>query len=249
MDEDHILGYIDMRRVVNVREGDRTVSLDASRSAIAGLMHKMRGMMGSSTLDKVTRPVVELVTTTRTYVLCPASIESPPPVPAAAATGPSLYGKPLYLFGWPFPVPHLEGAVMSHPDNGGDDEHAVAVSQSEAQEAAQLLFSSSDTSGVSQKLSRIAADRLANRTLKGLTPLLPLRNIFVLLTNCSATFSSRGEMCSQTSSRMKRRRAYFPSFFSSTTRARSRSAPFFASRHRKSQLSTSTTRMFAISPS
>ena len=149
MDEDHILGYIDMRRVTGVREGDRTVSLDSSRSAIGGLMNKMRGMMGSSTLDRVTRPVIELVTTTRTYVLCPASIEVPPPVPAAAATGPSLYGKPLYLFGWPFPVPHLEGAVMSLPDSGGDDEHAVAVSQSEAQDAAQQLFSAADTKGVS----------------------------------------------------------------------------------------------------
>jgi hypothetical protein len=123
--------------------------------------------MGSSSLDNVSRPVIELVTTTRTYVLCPASLDSPPPVSAAAAPGPSLYGKPLYLFGWPFPVPHLDGAVMSSPDREGDDEHAVAISQSEAQAAAQKLLSTVDAEPVRAPRARA---RRAPRAAPALDP-------------------------------------------------------------------------------
>ena len=52
---------IDLRRVINVREGDRTVTLDSSRSAVGGLMTKMRSTMGNSSLDNVARPVIERV--------------------------------------------------------------------------------------------------------------------------------------------------------------------------------------------
>jgi hypothetical protein len=124
MDEDHILGYIDMRRVVAIREGVKLVSVDVSRSSVKGLFTKLRSMMGPSSDAQVSRPVIELVTTQRTYLLCPASVEVPPAVSIAAAAGPSLYGKPLYLCGWPFPVPHLDGAVMS---SGPEDAAAVDV--------------------------------------------------------------------------------------------------------------------------
>jgi hypothetical protein len=89
MDEDHILGYIDMRRVSAVKEGNKTVAVDSSRNPMASLLHKMRGLMGASTLDSATRPVIELVTQTRTYTLCPAYVELPQPVTAAAASAPS----------------------------------------------------------------------------------------------------------------------------------------------------------------
>ena len=83
------------------------------------------------------------VTATRTFVLCPASVDVPPPVGTAAASAPSIYGKPLYLFGWPFPVPHLEGAVMSSPDEDApEDEHALEASRAEADGAMQRLFES-----------------------------------------------------------------------------------------------------------
>ncbi len=152
MDEDHILGYIDMRRVVSVREGTRNVAFDGTRSAISGLVHKLRGFMGNNSgVQKVTRPVVELVTSNRTYALCPCSGEAPPVVNMAAATGPSIYGKPLYLFGWPFPVPALEGAVMSSGDgeDADEDEVALAGSDAEAAEAAQALLATSTAAQVS----------------------------------------------------------------------------------------------------
>lgn len=145
MDEDHILGYIDMRRVIAIKEGTKSVLLDATRSSMTGLMHKLRNMMGAVQVEaQAGRPVLELVTSVRTYTLCPAWVECPAPVSTAAAAGPSLYGKPLYLFGWPFPVPHLDGAVMSGAENGGDaepDPHALAFSDNEAAAAAQKMFS------------------------------------------------------------------------------------------------------------
>jgi hypothetical protein len=150
MDEDHILGYIDMRRVVAVKEVSKAVHVDASRSSVTGLMHKMRNMFGSSTLEQVHRPVLEIVTNLRTFILCPATGDCPPPVSTAVATRPSLYGKPLYLFGWPFPVPFLDGAVMgASEEDVPDDEHSLAISTNEAQAAAQKLFNNSDPSVVS----------------------------------------------------------------------------------------------------
>ena len=143
MDEDHILGYIDMRRVSAVKEGNKTVSVDSSRNPMASLLHKMRGLMGASTLDSASRPVIELVTQTRTYTLCPAYVELPQPVTAAAASAPSIYGKPLYLFGWPFPVPHLEGAVMmSSEEDGTEDEHTMELSRLDAEAAVRKLLDS-----------------------------------------------------------------------------------------------------------
>ena len=143
MDEDHILGYVDMRRVNMIREANRPVAVDASRSTVTGILNKMRTLMGSPAVSGILRPVIELVTATRTYVLCPASVDVPPPVGTAAASAPSIYGKPLYLFGWPFPVPHLEGAVMSSPDEDApEDEHALEASRAEADGAMQRLFES-----------------------------------------------------------------------------------------------------------
>lgn len=151
MDEEHILGYIDMRRVVAIREGTRSVAFDASRSTISSLVQKLRGFMGTSSIQRTTKPVVELVTSNRVFALCPCTGEAPPAVNMAAATGPSVYGKPLYLFGWPFPVPHLDGAVVSTMDgeDAEDDEVALAGSDAEAAEAAQALLNSATASQVS----------------------------------------------------------------------------------------------------
>jgi hypothetical protein len=148
MDEDHILGYVDMRRVTAVKEAVRPVVLDSSRSAAGGLFSKLKSMTGSlmggsAPASSSLRPVIELVTVGRTYVLCPASVDVPPPVNTATASAPSIYGKPLYLFGWAFPVPHLEGAVMSSVDEDGqEDEHALEQSRAESDAAAARLFES-----------------------------------------------------------------------------------------------------------
>jgi hypothetical protein len=145
MDEDHILGYIDMRRVIAIRESSKGVAFDGSRNAVAGFMHKLRGLVGKASLDRTTRPVLELVTSNRVFTLCPAAVDLPGPMTMAAATGPSVYGKPLYLFGWPFPVPPLEGAVMSSGDEQDDpDDAAVAASDAESMEAAQALLDKAD---------------------------------------------------------------------------------------------------------
>jgi len=122
MDEDHILGYIDMRRVIAIRDGSKTVTFDGSRSAVNGIVHKLKGFMGfmkaatnaatgnnnsksssssssNENGDDAQKPVLELVTSNRVYTLCPCTGESPGIVPMATAAGPSMYGKPLYLFG------------------------------------------------------------------------------------------------------------------------------------------------------
>lgn len=54
----------------------------------------------------------------RVFVLAPATIVMPPPMTMAMALGPAATGKPLYLFGWPFPVPALDAE---------DDEQEVAT--------------------------------------------------------------------------------------------------------------------------
>ena len=162
MDEDHILGYIDMRRVSAVKEGGKTVSVDSSRNPMASLLHKMRGMMGGSAQDSASRPVIELVTQTRTYTLCPAYVELPQPVTAAAASAPSIYGKPLYLFGWPFPVPHLEGAVMmSNDDEGVEDEHTMELSRQDAEAAVRRLLDSDRDPQVVRARGSAPGSRLA----------------------------------------------------------------------------------------
>jgi hypothetical protein len=159
MDEDHILGFIDMRKVIAIRDGSKVVTFDGSRSAVSGLVHKMRGFMGAFSSapkeePKALKPVLELVTSNRVYTLCPCTGESPGPVPMAAAAGPSIYGKPLYLFGWPFPVPQLEGAVMSSGDaeDGEEDEAALAMSDTEAMQAANAMLSASDPWAVSRSI-------------------------------------------------------------------------------------------------
>jgi hypothetical protein len=150
MDEDNILGYIDMRRVTSIREVDRVVTIDQSQSAMSGLMNKMKSMFRShDPTEQAVRPVIELATAARTYVLCPASIDMPAPVSMAAASVPSIYGKPLFLFGWPFPVPPLEGAVIANIHGDGDDEHAIAASNEESTEAARRLLQTTDAAPVS----------------------------------------------------------------------------------------------------
>ena len=162
MDEDHILGYIDMRRVTQIKEGDKLVTLDQSQGTMGGLMSKMKSMFGShAPSEQATRPVLELITQARTFVLCPATADFPPPVTMAAASGPSVYGKPLYLFGWPFPVPPLEGAVMVSPHGDGDDEHAVAASMEESNAAAARLLTTKDAAPV--RLRARASPRCAPR--------------------------------------------------------------------------------------
>lgn len=150
------MGFIDMRRVIAIRESSKGVAFDGSRNAVNGLMHKLRGMMGKSTLDRVARPVLELVTSNRVYTLCPATVDMPAPMNVASAVGPSMYGKPLYLFGWPFPVPPLEGAVVSPSDVSDDEDvEALKASDEEAQKAANAMLAAAEGDAVStQSASR-----------------------------------------------------------------------------------------------
>ena len=150
MDEDHILGYIDLRRyvrvcacvwqraplftatsvmikqrttttssraapcpvhcsVTTVRETTKMVALDQNKSTTNTLMTKLKGLVGSAPPPEgFPRPVLELVTSGRVFVLSPATIIMPPPMTTSMSLGPSATGKPLYLFGWPFPVPPLD---------------------------------------------------------------------------------------------------------------------------------------------
>jgi hypothetical protein len=111
MDEDNILGYIDLRSVTAVRESTRPVVVDGAKGSGGGggLLGKLGRAFSSSSAASAapTRPVVELTTRGRTYVLCPQTIAMPPPMTTAAAVAAS-YAKPLYLFGWPFPVPSID---------------------------------------------------------------------------------------------------------------------------------------------
>jgi hypothetical protein len=108
MDDDHIVNYIDLRKVTSVRETTRLVSIDLNESKTNALISRFKSLLGSKPVENATaRPVVELVTAGRTYVLAPATVVLPPPLTAAQATSISS-GKPLYLFGWPFPVPPLD---------------------------------------------------------------------------------------------------------------------------------------------
>lgn len=107
-------GFIDLRRVTQVREVEKSVTLDGAKGGGGGFMSKLFSRGGSSA---VTRPVVELVTPGRTYNLAPATIHMPAPMTTSAALANAAGSKPLYLFGWPFPVPAMDG---------GDDEAEVA---------------------------------------------------------------------------------------------------------------------------
>jgi hypothetical protein len=81
----------------------------------------MKGMFGGSSASSATaHPIVELVTAGRTYVLAPARIQMPPPMTTSMAVGPAACGRPLYLFGWPFPVPSLDDM---------DEDNAETVAQ------------------------------------------------------------------------------------------------------------------------
>lgn len=100
--------------MTQVREVEKSVSLDGAKGGGGGFMSKLFSRGGSSA---VTRPVVELVTPGRTYNLAPATIHMPAPMTTSAALANAAGSKPLYLFGWPFPVPAMDG---------GDDEAEVA---------------------------------------------------------------------------------------------------------------------------
>jgi hypothetical protein len=155
MDEAHIVGFIDMRRVIAVREGSRTITFDASRSKSAAAMNKMFSLMGMGSSRTPTssepKPVLELVTSTRTYTLCPCSAECPAPISMAASVGVSFYGKPLYLFGWPFPIPHLNGAVIPSEDDSDETSaelrEAIEESDKEASASARAMLDGDESNG------------------------------------------------------------------------------------------------------
>ena len=90
-----------------VREGVKAIVVDAPKQ---GLMSKLFAR-GAPPVP-LSRHVVELVTSRevgRVYNLAPATIAMPPPMTAAAALANAAGSKPLYLFGWPFPVPAIDG--------------------------------------------------------------------------------------------------------------------------------------------
>jgi hypothetical protein len=89
-----------------VREGSKSIVVDAPKS---GLMSKLFARGAAPTA--MTRGVVELVTARevgRVYNLAPATIQMPAPMTSAAALANAAGSKPLYLFGWPFPVPAID---------------------------------------------------------------------------------------------------------------------------------------------
>lgn len=96
--------------------------MDTGKGAGSALLHKMKGMVGAGGSGVPTLPIVELKTKLRTYVLAPATIIMPLPMSTSASLGRAASGKPLYLFGWPFPVPPLDPT---------DDEEDVAMAVSE----------------------------------------------------------------------------------------------------------------------
>lgn len=111
----HPAGFIDLRRVQQVREVAKPVTLDGAKgSGGGGFMSKLFSRGGGSASA---RNVVELVTPGRIYNLAPATIAMPSPMTTSAALANAAGSKPLYLFGWPFPVPAMDG---------GDDEAEVA---------------------------------------------------------------------------------------------------------------------------
>jgi hypothetical protein len=101
-----------------VREVKKPVTVDGARGGGGGggFMSKLFSRGGAS--SSVMRNVVELVTPGRVYHLAPATIHMPAPMTTSAALANSAGSKPLYLFGWPFPVPAMDG---------GDDEAEVAA--------------------------------------------------------------------------------------------------------------------------
>ena len=104
-----IPAYISTHRVTTVRETTKMVSLDNNKSTTNTLMSRLKGLVGNAPPpDGFPRPVLELVTSGRVFVLSPATIIMPPPMTTSMSLGPSATGKPLYLFGWPFPVPPLD---------------------------------------------------------------------------------------------------------------------------------------------
>jgi hypothetical protein len=92
-----------------VRETSKVVSLDTNKSAATAMKNRFLGLVGAAPPPEGSpRPVIELVTSTRTYVLAPASIVMPQPMTTSMAISGELVHKPLYLFGWPFPVPPMD---------------------------------------------------------------------------------------------------------------------------------------------
>ena len=90
-----------------MREGAKSIVVDAPKQ---GLISKLfaRGAPPAA----LTRNVVELVTARevgRVFNLAPATIQMPAPMTSAAALANTAGSKPLYLFGWPFPVPSIDG--------------------------------------------------------------------------------------------------------------------------------------------
>lgn len=107
MDEANIMGFIDLRKVQAVREVSKVVSVDGG----GGIMSSMKKMFGGGAAPAgaaaTPRSVIELVMAGRTYVLCPASIGIPAVI-LTSQVATMCKAKPLYLFGWPFPVPPLD---------------------------------------------------------------------------------------------------------------------------------------------
>ena len=92
-----------------MRETSKIVSLDTNKSSATAMMNRLKGLVGAAPpTEGSPRPVIELVTSTRTYVLAPASIVMPQPMTTSMAISGELVHKPLYLFGWPFPVPPMD---------------------------------------------------------------------------------------------------------------------------------------------
>jgi len=72
-------------------------------------MNRLKGLVGAAPPPEGSpRPVIELVTSGRTFVLAAASILMPKPMTTSMAISGEVLHKPLYLFGWPFPVPPMD---------------------------------------------------------------------------------------------------------------------------------------------
>jgi hypothetical protein len=126
MDEDHILGYIDLRRVTSVRETTKMVVMDNNKSPASAMINRFKGLVGvAPPAEGTPRPVIELVTSSRTFVLSAATIVMPQPMTTSMAVGADVITKPLYLFGWPFPVPPMD-------DEADEVRGAVAAAAVEA---------------------------------------------------------------------------------------------------------------------
>ena len=95
--------------MTSVRETTKMVALDNNKSPASAMMSRFKGLMGVAPPPEGTpRPVIELVTSNRTFVLAAASIVMPQPMTTSMAVNATVPQKPLYLFGWPFPVPPMD---------------------------------------------------------------------------------------------------------------------------------------------